>query len=286
MRAPLCGDNLVRLTFLDEAGRSRHEPTIVVAGVIVNGDRMYRRLEDRLRKIVVDAAPAGEADGLILHAADLFHGNRQFDKEKWPQPKRHEMLMEVARLPAEFELPVVFGHLQKGEYREDAAVKLVLAAEGQGKKEAIANRDKAHVLDIAEHVVAFARAEIAIERQMHRYSRDEICMLFAEDTDRVKPALKMAHAFMRDGSKIIGTEFEDVPELPLRKIVDTPHFADKADSVPLQLADTCAWLILRRLAKRLDTQPFFEAIAPQLLWNCVDFGEPMGAEQVGEGRLY
>ena len=287
MHAPLCGDNLVRLTFLDEAGRSRHEPTIVVAGVIVHGDRMYRRLEDRLRQIVVDAAPSGEeTDGLILHAGDLFHGNRQFDKERWPQPKRHAILMEVARLPAEFELPVVFGHLQKAEYKEEAAVKLVLAAEGRGKKDTIANRDKAHVLDIAEHMIAFARAEIAVERQMHRYSRDEICMLFAEDTDRVKPALKLAHAFMRDESKIKGTEFESVPELPLRKIVDTPHFADKADSVPLQLADTCAWLILRRLARREDTQPFFEAIAPQLFWNCADFGESMGTEHVGEGRLY
>ena len=36
--------DLMRLTFLDEAGRSRHEPIIVVAGIIVHGDRLYRRL--------------------------------------------------------------------------------------------------------------------------------------------------------------------------------------------------------------------------------------------------
>jgi hypothetical protein len=97
-----------------------------------------------------------------------------------------------ARLPAEFELPIVFGHLHKAEYKEEAAVKLVLAAEGKGKKDAIANRDRAHVVDIAEHMVAFSRAVIAIERLMHRYTRDEICMLFAEDTDRVKRPVSTA----------------------------------------------------------------------------------------------
>ena len=159
--------------------------------------------------------------------------------------KRYAILMQVARLPAELELPVVFGHLRKSEYREDEAVRLVLAAEPARKGEAVAKRNSAHIVDIAEHMVAFARAQIAIERQMHRYSRDEICMLFAEDTDRVKRALRVAHAIMRDSPQIKGTEFESVPELPLRKIVDTPHFANKTDLVPLQLADMCAWLILR-----------------------------------------
>ena len=233
MSAPLLGHNLVRLVFLDEAGRSRQEPIIVVAGVIVHGDRIYRRLEDRLLGLIRNAIPPGvEADPatLILHAGDLFHGNKPFEKEVWPKELRHESLMQLARVPAEFQLPVVYGHLRKSEYREEAAVKVVLAAEVAGKKTSIADRDKNHVLDVAEHMVTFARTEIAVERQMHRYPRDEICMLFAEDTDRVKRALKLAHAFMRDGSQIVGTEFENVPELPLRKIVDTPHFADKTES--------------------------------------------------------
>jgi hypothetical protein len=52
----------------------------------------------------------------------------------------------LAALPAEFELPVVFGHLNKVEYGQHADVKRVLAADVHGKKSTIAHRDRAHVL--------------------------------------------------------------------------------------------------------------------------------------------
>jgi hypothetical protein len=102
----------------------------------------------------------------------------------------------------------------------------------------------------------------------------------------VKPAVKAAHAFLRDPHQWGGANFPAVDGLPLRKVVDTPHFAAKRDSSLLQLADLCAFLIMRRLNRKNDTQPFFEAIAHQLFWNCADFGERMGSEQIGGGRLY
>jgi hypothetical protein len=37
------------------------------------------------------------------------------------------------------------------------------------------------------------------------------------------------------------------PGLPLRKIIDTVHFAEKADARPLQLADLCAFILGRGL---------------------------------------
>jgi hypothetical protein len=145
---------------------------------------------------------------------------------------------------------------------------------------------RAEVTDIAEHMVAFARAEIGIERQVREFPRDEICMLIAEDTDRVKQAVKQAHAILRDPDEIANGEFANMRGLPLVKIEDTPHFADKADSRPLQLADTCAFLIMRRLMRQETSQQFFEAIAPQLVWGASDFGERMGSEQFGTGSLY
>jgi hypothetical protein len=35
--------------------------------------------------------------------------------------------------------------------------------------------------------------------------------------------------------------------LPLRRIIDTVHFAEKADAQPLQLADLCAFVLGRGL---------------------------------------
>jgi hypothetical protein len=58
MSAPLFGDRLVRLAFLDEAGRSESEPFLVVAGVIVHGDRDYRRIEDAPTTLIQAEIPA------------------------------------------------------------------------------------------------------------------------------------------------------------------------------------------------------------------------------------
>lgn len=203
---------------------------------------------------------------------------------KWSKEKRHAILAEVAGLPAEFGLPVVYGHLRKAEYREQAAVKHVLAADVVGKSEIVAARDKAHVIDVAEHMVAFTRAEIAVERQMHLYPRDEICIVITEDTDRVKKPLKEAHAFLRSPPKAI--DLAEYADLPLTKVVDTPHFAAKAESLPLQVADLCAFLIMRRFSRREESQSLFEAIAPQLFWRAGDFGEPIGTEKMTGGQFY
>jgi len=253
----------VRLVFLDESGGSPHEPVIVVAGVIVHGDRTYRLLENRLRKIVADAVPEGDREGLILQANYLFYGDGYFDKDKWPGEARYRILKRLAGLPAEFGLPVVFGHLKRTP-----------------------DRDRQNVADIAEHIVAFARTEVVVERQMHRYPRDEVSLLFAEDTDHVKKALKQAHAFLRDPDQIRGTEFAKLPVLPRRKTIDTPHFAGKSESLPLQIANVCAFLIMCRLMRREETQPFFEVMAPQLVWSAVDFGKRMGSERIGGGQLF
>jgi hypothetical protein len=78
MRASLCGENLVRLAFLDESGRSRHEPIIVVAGILINGDRTYRRLCERLEAIVTEFISAHDRPGFILHAKDIFQGTGYF----------------------------------------------------------------------------------------------------------------------------------------------------------------------------------------------------------------
>ena len=96
---------------------------------------------------------------------------------------------------------------------------------------------------------------------------DEICMLIAEDTDRVKRAVKNdAHTMLRDPRAIAGTEFSKVRELPLTKIVDTPHLAEKGQSAALQVANFCAYFIMRRILRRTDSQEFFEPFAPQLIW--------------------
>jgi hypothetical protein len=251
----------------------------VVAGPVVHGDRTYRRLVARFDEIAAAFLPESDRKGFVFHAKDIFHGSgRYFTREKWPRERRWAILSALAGLPREFEIPVVFGYLDKASRRD--AIERPLSARAPEKL-------RGRFVDQIEHCLAFIQAEISIDQQMRRFPRDEICMVIAEDTDLIKTVVKLAHRIMRDPDEIAANPvFARVSGLPLIKIEDTPHFAAKADSRPLQLADTCAFLVMRRLMRRAESQPFFEAIAPQLVWACPDFGEPMGAEQIATGSRY
>lgn len=268
-------DDLVRIGFLDESGRSSREPIMVVAGVVIHGDRSYRKIEDALRDLVQTEIPEGDREGFVFHATALFHGTDYFKKrDLWPRERRYPLLKKLAALPQTFSLPVVFGHVQKAEYRQEPSI----ARHVEDQPEKYRPTD----LLIIEHMTAFCRAVVGIERQI---PRDEICMLVAEDTDHVKSHVKSAHAFLRNPGELEKADFPSIDGLPLRKVVDTPHFAAKRDSAPLQLADLCAFLVMRRLNRKQDSQPFFEQISTQLTWGCTDFGDPMGTEQIGGGLL-
>ena len=77
----------MRIAFLDEAGRSRQEPTIVVGGIVIHGDRTYRKLVDRLREIAEQFIPEPDRSGFVFHAKDIFHGSGRYfgNRELWPR---------------------------------------------------------------------------------------------------------------------------------------------------------------------------------------------------------
>ena len=55
MRSQLIdGDDLVRLIYLDEAGISNpaHEPFLVVAGILIHGDKQWKLIEGDLVNLV------------------------------------------------------------------------------------------------------------------------------------------------------------------------------------------------------------------------------------------
>lgn len=287
MRAPICGDNLVRIAFLDESGRSAGEPFIVVAGPIVHGDRTYRRLVARLEDIKAKFIPEPDRKGFVFHAKDIFHAAGPYfkpRKDDWPPNRRFPILKALAEIPRDFGLPITFGSFEKSGR--------VIGNVGDYARSPITDKLQLRFTQIFEHVMAFTWAEIGIEKQMHRFPRDEICMIVAEDTDLVKRTLKAGHAALRDPDEVdrwFG-QFKFLG-LPLTKIEDTPHFAEKAESAPLQIADTCSFLIMRRLMRRLETQECFETISPQLVWapetdGVPVFGEPLGAEQIAGGSRY
>jgi hypothetical protein len=179
-RASLIGDDLVRIAFLDESGRSSGEPFIVVAGPIVHGDRTYRRLVERLHDIASMYILEEDRKGFVFHAKNVYHGSGKYFKSRiadWPPPRRFEMLKALSQIPREFGLPITFGSFDKSGSN--------LASEVP-KAAGLPEKHHLKFKNIFEHVIAFTWTEIGIEQQTKRFPRDEICMIVAEDTDLVK----------------------------------------------------------------------------------------------------
>jgi hypothetical protein len=86
----------------------------------------------------------------------------------------------------------------------------------------------------------------------------------------IKESLRLIRSEARLARAGVGADIESVKKhlgLPLKRIIDTVHFAEKSDAGPLQLADLCAFILARGLKdKPVPVRPF-EIIWKHLQWE-------------------
>jgi hypothetical protein len=102
---------------------------------------------------------------------------------------------------------------------------------------------------------------------MRTFAKKEVSLLIAEDRPTVKSALRRIHIFLQTAKKEWIEEAGGSQWVPLRQVRDTVHFAEKADSRLLQLADVCAFVVKRHLMKKDDVSSFHDALKGQLIWH-------------------
>jgi hypothetical protein len=247
------GGSPVRLTYLDEAGISnpRQEPYLVIAGIILHGDQHWRPLEEELRAIGRRYLP-DEAKPLF-HAKDIFHGSGAFDRnnKKWPRHRRWHLLAELCELPRKFDVPVVVAFTERARFRTQILE--------QFPKLSAAN------IQIITHADTFVRAAMAVEGWMSlSANKNESALMVAEDAPNMRKILKAVHSGYTDRFRLIG---DGLKLFHSNHIVDTVHFAGKRESMPLQVADACAFIIKRRLMQIADSVTFFDVLRPQIAWH-------------------
>lgn len=258
--APLLGHNLVRLLYLDEAGTDHDAPFLSVAGVLVHGDDEWPKVDQRIAGLVEKYIPERDRLGFVFHATDIYHGSGYFDRRKpeWADHiRRVTVLDDLADIIEDLHLPVVFGNYEKEKF--------ALGPEG------IANthQRRASVL----HDVAILDCLIRTDIWLARYAPSELATVIHEDgASLAKNLIKSTVRFARspDHLKVVGT----LPGLPLKRIIDTVHFAGKPDARPLQLADLCAFIMARGLKDKLVPQRAMEIIFRHLKWILQDEEKP------------
>lgn len=243
----------MRSVYLDESGISANESIVVVAGVVVDADRQWLALRQYIDGLIKDYVPPEHQDGIVFHATDLFHGSGPvFGRHIYPAERAHEVLRHLLKAPEIFDLPVVFGHLQKR-----------IPPEGLSRKELRAEKAR-------NHAVAFSLCATAAEKYMRQYSDpNEIATLTVENNTETQQAVRNIMGILRGQNldsggareffNLVANTAEDC--LPITRIVDSVNFQFKNDAILLQLADACAFAIRRYFEGKPTSEKFFSALA-------------------------
>jgi len=243
---PLKGNKIVRLVYLDEAGISNpeHEPYLVVAGVIVNPDRQWKELEAYFRDLAYQLFPDADPYRFVFHAKDIFHGSGPFDRKTWSRKERMKIMGQLAQVPRLFALPIVMGELDR------------IKADQEVRRLSPDTTKKSRHNFIHTH--AFINAIQRVQYWMEKNAPEETAMLIAEDTPEMKSTLKNVHEGYTDKTR------QDDEAFRAPNIIDAVHFAQKKDSLLLQIADHCAFIIKRKLMGKSDVNEFYDAISPYI----------------------
>lgn len=246
----------VRLVYIDEAGRSdpKKEPYFVVSGVILNGDQDWQPIDAHLKHLIRKHIPEDRQPFTIFHTSDIWSGEKKFSKTVYKGDSRWKMLHDLTAIPKKFHLTICNGFT----HREGAAAELRKRVPGISQKS----------IDRFIHTEAYMMLARTVDHWMKRNAPNEVAMLIAEDTDKVKGALKLIHSAFAGGEDL--DEFWHIDEATLKRafrtsrIIDTLHFAKKDEAPPLQIADTAAFFVKRQLMRMTDSLEFYKKLEPHL----------------------
>src|ERR1700752_2801449 len=175
----------MRMIYLDDAGLSnpRHEPFVVVAGVMVDPDKHWLALERHLDAMADAYAPADQRKNFFFHATELFSGGGFFPREKWPREERWKILDQLVTIPAKFKLPIVAGWVERanlaGKFPELDIATLTVNAQS-----------------IAYIICTFA-AELYL-REAKDVEPGEVASIVLENNQQARKQIAAMHKFNRD----------------------------------------------------------------------------------------
>jgi hypothetical protein len=188
----------------------------------------------------------------VFHATDIFHGRGYW---RAVQPAvRFAALRDLAKIIDDLALPVIVGGYEK---------------EGFG----------GGVLDVAEraqfkatiiHSAAAIDCLVRADQWLERFAPRELATVVHEDGPRRKHFIQRCVEILRSEelmeSEGMNKQARDELRLPLRRIIDTVHFATKPGARPLQLADLCAFVFGRFQQNKSVPNEAFELIWKRLRW--------------------
>jgi Protein of unknown function (DUF3800) len=209
----------VFIAYLDEAGLSKSETHLVVAGIIVKEDQLIE-CEKQLDAVLEKHIPENDREGFEFHAHALFTGKRYF--RKWPPKKRKLVIKDVLDSLMNFNLPIIYGAIDKPKH------------------------ERRYATPFDAHDLAFMLFAERVDGWLASKAPFEVCILIADETKRNTIIKSSLRQYRKEGIPIGNSR-------KLYNIADAIYFANSKDTWGLQLADFCSYFIKRHLIGGNDT---------------------------------
>lgn len=245
----LSGTNIVRVVYMDEAGRGLigEEPYFVVACAITHPDTQWHHLRHHyvdLANDVFDLRKDEAINEYVFQAKHVWHGGGDFPRDKFSLTQRMNLMNRLSQVPSLYSVPICVVAIDRAKFAKDM--------DPPSKTEKIRRQ--------LEHSYAYAIALQYVDSWMAQHCHGEVATVTAEDTDEVKATIQLLH----QGLQKVDTadEFYDRGMFVTRNIVDTVNFAPKDMSPLLQIADHCAFLAKRTTAGCVHAKKYWRNISP------------------------
>lgn len=241
----------MHLAYLDDSG-SDNKNQIAVFGGIAMEHQSFQTLERQVGFAALSLLTADRVDTFgEFHADDLFAGTGEF--AGIPEDERHLALRDLLLLPKKLDAPYFYSAVDKSAVRKSAL-------------------GSAHPIDIGFRMCALAIDEWLRGELLKRAKEchgDEIkqvmletplCLLIVDDCDNnVRGRLKKSFRDLRRRLRFT----DDWTEGRLTFAHDAMYFGDSADSVGIQVADACNFIMLRRIRDGIRDE-FYQILEPQV----------------------
>jgi hypothetical protein len=235
----------MRIIYLDEAGiaSEEQEPITVVAGVVIDADRHWLSLEQQIGDLLADYIPIEDRENFEFHGKNLFSGSTYFNKH-FGKDRRHELFSRFLALLPNNDIPVKYSAIDRAGLKR-------------------ANPEMAGM----ELGLAYLMVLSSVEFWFQQNAPHEVGLCIGDENKIKTPIKRLLRQYRKEPL------VREIIESQLRHLIDTVWFNRSEESLGLQLADACSFLIKRHLMKKTDSVAFYKIIEPQIDLRPTMFGE-------------
>lgn len=180
--------------------------------------------------------PEADRDKVILHATDIYSGEKYFDKARkpyWSWDRRAALLNEISAIPANLNLHITWAPIDKNNF-------------GFARLRSAEAKESDLQLAVG---AAYMCCMLEVDLWFRENAKQENCFVICEDNRETKQFIRTMHKRYQDRKVLTDVTMteKDRNYFPLRHIQEDPSFQEKRVAHPLILADFIAFFVKRRL---------------------------------------